>query len=162
VKILLPIFVILVLAVPVLAVGIGFEKAWADAPPGWYLKVNYTQTYFDARHPSSIDWWWPDDWLRPWVVAKSSEEVLVVISSDIDVRNKPQFIKKNTVPSGNRLTPGCFDDELIFRVDGQEVKVQPPFGASFESSVDVNSIEYYLIACRRIVKWELLRKSCGD
>jgi hypothetical protein len=160
-KFLLVLFAVLLMAAPVLAIGIGFEKAWADASPGWYLRISHTQTYFDARHPSSIDWWWPEAWLIPWVVVKSTEESLVFVSSDIDIRNKPHFLKKNMIPYSNKRVSNCFDDELVFQVSDQEVKIQVTSG-SFESSVDKYSFDYSFIACNRITKWELLRKSCGD
>lgn len=144
----LAIFLILAIAFPALASGEGFDKAWAEARPGWYLKISYGQGRRYWRDTGSIYWWTSHNLSRPDILPP--EDVLVFISADIDQRNKPTFIKKESVLPYKFPLSGCLGEALFFQVDGQTSEASDPL-VSFSS-----------VVCRKIVRWEFLRKSCGN
>jgi hypothetical protein len=146
VRFLLAIFLFFAIVFPA-AAGDAFDKAWSEASPGWYLKISYNSGLGWYPNTRATNWWSH----HPSPVKLPPEDVLALIESDIDERNKPIFIKKLSASSFIPPPSGCLQDVFIFRVDGQEVEVHDPTSHNFTFQ-----------KCRRSNKWELLRKSCGN
>lgn len=140
------------MALPAFASGEGFEKAWAGARPGWYVRMEESLSYIDALGHSEI---FPRRYIR---VAEERKETLSFLSGDTDQRSKPIFLRKITIPQA--YVPNCFDNRLIFQVDGEDIEMYG-WGTQFSPEIEPPS-KFWFAACYKIIHWELLRKSCGD
>lgn len=146
-RVLLTIFLVLAIAFPAVAIGNAFDKAWSEAPPGWYLKISYNQGWGHYPNTRSTNWWKyypPPVFLPP-------EDELASVSGNIDEGNKPVFVRKLLFTSSNPPPGGCLQNIFVFRVDGGEINVYDP-----------SSHDFTFEKCRLANKWELLRKSCGN
>jgi len=147
VRFLLAIFLFFAITLPVFATGNAFDKTWSEASPGWYLKISYNSGLEYHPNTRSTNWWSH----YPPPVKLPPEDVLALVATDIDERNKPIFVRELSFSHFIPPPSGCLQNAFIFQVNGQEVYISDPHSSDFGP-----------IKCRTSNKWELLRKSCGN